>query len=136
MQKTILWVLGAVFTLVGVLGFISNPIVGASGLFQTNLLHDLVHLITGLVFLGIAFKAEDKAGLALKVFGIVYLVVAVLGFLMVPQGGALLGLIQTNMADHWLHLVLGVVILGLAFWGGKGTSKPMMQTGAPMGGMN
>lgn len=113
MLKTFTIILGVVFLLVGVLGFIPNGIVGANGIFMTNGLHDIVHLLVGVVLLVVAFAAEAFMGLSLKVFGAVYLVVAVLGFM--ATDGLILGLIQTNAADHLLHIVLGVVLLGLPF---------------------
>jgi hypothetical protein len=53
------------------------------------------------------------ASLALRVIGIIYAIVAVLGFVM--PGGMLLGMIAMNMADHWLHVVLAIVILYAGF---------------------
>ena len=116
MAKNVLWVFGGVFVVVGILGWIPNPIVGMGAIFDTNHIHDVVHLLIGVVFLLVAAMAADKATLALKVVGAVYLLIAVLGFAMVPNGGELLGMVHTNMADHWLHVVLGVVILGLGFF--------------------
>lgn len=131
MSKTIAIVFGIVFVLVGLLGmFVPNPLVGAGALFDTNMAHDLVHLLFGVILLVVAFTAPMKSALWLKILGIVYLVIALLGFLMAPMGGMLLGLVETNDADHWLHIVLGVVLL-LAGFMGKG--KPMAPA-APMGG--
>jgi uncharacterized protein DUF4383 len=117
MSKNLLWVFGVVFVLVGVLGFIPNPIVGHSmdALFMTNTLHDIVHLLFGVVMIWAAVSAPEKASTVFKVSGAIYLLLAVLGFLMIPSGGNLLGLVTMNMADHWLHVVLGVVILGAGF---------------------
>ncbi len=127
MAKTILWVFGIVFVLVGLLGWVTNPLVGMGAFFDTNHLHDLVHLAIGVVFILVALFAEMHAGLALKVVGAVYLLIAVLGFVMVPNGGALLGLVQTNTNDHLLHVVLGVVILAAGFmYGGKSMNSSQM----------
>ena len=116
-------VFGIVFVVVGLLAWIPNPLVGAGAFFDTNVVHDLVHLVIGLVFLWVAFMAPEKAAAAFKVIGVVYLLVAVLGFVLVPQGGAILGLVQTNMADHWLHVVLGIVIIAIGFSLPKGSSS-------------
>lgn len=115
MAKTLAMVFGVVFVIVGVLGFIDNPIVGMAGLFQTNTLHDLVHLLIGVVLVIVAMSAPAKSSMWLKIFGVIYLLLAVLGFLTIPMGGMLLGLVTTNMADHWLHVVLGVVLLIAGF---------------------
>jgi hypothetical protein len=124
MAKKLALVFGIVFVLVGVLGFIPNPIVGMDGLFMTNMLHDLVHLLIGVVLLIVGISAPEKSSLWLKIFGVVYLLLVVLGFLLIPSGGSLLGLVVMNMADHWLHLVLGVVLLAAGFVGNK-PSAPM-----------
>ncbi len=132
MAKKIAVVFGVVFVLVGILGFIPNPLVGAAGLFETNMLHDLVHLLFGIILLVVAFKAPGKSGLWLKILGAVYLLLAILGFVMVPEGGELLGIVHTNDADHWLHIVLGIVLLAAGFMGkGKMMDKPMMPSAPP-----
>lgn len=119
MAKTFALVFGVVFVLVGVLGFVPNSLVGADGFFQTNLLHDLVHLLFGAILLLVAFLAPMKSGVWLKLLGLVYLLLAVLGFVLLPAGGTLLGLVQMNMNDHWLHVALGVVLLAVGFSVGK-----------------
>lgn len=112
--KTAALVIGVVFLLVGVLGFIPNPLVSATGLFQVNTAHNLVHLVSGAAILAGAYSGFG-AGMTLKVFGVVYALVALLGFFTVGGGGMLLGMIQVNPADHWLHVLLAVVILGAGF---------------------
>lgn len=115
MAKTLALVFGVVFVLVGILGWVTNPLVGVGAIFETNHLHDLVHLAFGLILLAVAFMAPMKSGLWLKILGVVYLLLAVLGFILVPDGGMLLGLVTTNMADHLLHIVLGIVLLVAGF---------------------
>lgn len=133
MAKTLAIVFGVVFVVVGLLGFVSNPIVGEMGLFVTNGLHNIVHLLVGVILLGVAFGSPMSSGMALKIFGIVYIILAVLGFVL--PGDMLLGLVSVNMADHWLHLVLGVIL----FWAGtsmmKGKDMGMMGGSMGMGKM-
>jgi hypothetical protein len=124
MAKTLALVFGIVFILVGVLGFVPNPLVGMGALFDTNLAHNLVHLVFGIILVGCALRMPSQSALWLKILGVVYLLIAVLGFVMVPNGGSLLGIVETNMADHLLHVVLGVVLLVAGFVG-KGGAKPM-----------
>jgi hypothetical protein len=130
MAKKLAVVFGVVFVLVGVLGFIPNPIVGAGGIFVTDTLHDLVHLIIGIVLLIVAVNAPSKSSLWLNIFGVVYLLLAVLGFLTIPSGGMLLGLVTMNTADHFLHVVLGIALLiaGIAT-NNKSMSMPMNGSG-------
>lgn len=114
MAKKLAIVFGVVFIAVGLLSFVDNGIVGSNGFFATDLNHDIVHLLTGIVLLFVGLKKPESSAKALKVFAVIYLVVTVLGFVLVPQGGSLLGLIFVSSSDHILHLVLGVVIYVLA----------------------
>jgi hypothetical protein len=69
----------------------------------------------------------------LKILGVVYLIVAALGFLMASP---ILGLIEVNGADNVFHVLLGIVLLGGGFLG-KGGAAPSMGSGMntpPMGG--
>ena len=49
-SKNITIVFGSTFILVGLLGFIPNPLVSANGIFEVNAMHNLVHLLTGAAF--------------------------------------------------------------------------------------
>ncbi len=131
MAKKLAIVFGVVFVLVGAMGMVGTGIVGPMGLFETNSLHDIVHLLVGIVLLGVAFMAPASSGTWLKIFGVVYLVIAILGFLLVPGGGELLGLVHTNVADHLLHIVLGIVLYVAGMMGAKGTQSAPMMTSAP-----
>lgn len=118
-------VFGIIFVVVGLLGLVGGfGIVGGDGVFMTNLPHDLVHLIVGVVLLWVAAKSPAKSSGALVLFGVVYLLVAVLGFII---DGDVFGLV-INGADDWLHVVLGVVLLGagLKTKGATQSPSPMM----------
>lgn len=123
MAKTLALVFGIVFVLVGLLGFVSNPLVGANGLFMTNGLHDIVHILFGIILIWASRSGQASSVSWLKILGVVYLVLAVLGFLLAPSGPSLLGLVTVNMADHWLHVVLGVVLLAAAFMSSSSSSQ-------------
>lgn len=111
--KKIGMILGVVFIVAGLLGFVGGlGIVGPTGFFMTNTAHDLVHLVTGLLFVFVSMKASSSMAMVLKIFGVVYLVVALLGFWM---GSPILGFLDSNAAADWLHVILGIVILGAGF---------------------
>ena len=109
--RTACIVLGVVFIVVGLLGFIPNPLVSADGLFAVNGAHNLVHLISGLALL-IGALALHQARTTLWVVGIVYGLVALLGLF---SGDMLLGFIHINTADRLLHIALTIVLLGAAW---------------------
>ena len=133
MAKTLAIIFGVIFVLVGLLGFVPNPLVGANALFDTNTTHDLVHLIIGIVLLLVAFYASAQSALWLKIIGAIYLVVALLGFF---TASPLFGLVEVNDADNWLHIVLGIVLIAAGYWAkeehapqnmGGGMNMPPMQ---------
>ena len=114
MAKTVLYVFGAILVVVGLVGFVNDPVLG---LFEVDTLHNLVHIVTGIVFLAVAAFAVGNASLTAKIFGVIYAVVAVLGFVM---PGTLGTLMEVNMADHVLHAGLALVLLYVGFMGEKG----------------
>jgi len=120
-SKTICLAFGSVFVLVGLLGFIPNPIVSSAGIFETNVMHNLVHLFTGAAFLIGGMLVEEKAGLTLKTLTGAYFGVALLGFY--TEVTMLLGMIHINEADRWLHLGLAMAMVVAAI----GASQPSTQ---------
>ncbi len=119
MQKTILTILGVVFLAIGVLGFVSDPLLG---IFEVDSLHNIIHILSGALALVAVSMGASAMNTFSRVFGIVYALVAVLGFV---SGDNVLGLIMVNAADNVLHLVLAVVFLYLGFGQGKGASSSM-----------
>lgn len=111
--QTASYALGIAFVLAGILGFVPNPLVAPQGIFAVNLAHNMVHLLTGGVFLVAAIRYAPKAGLFIKAVGGAYVVVTIAGFL--TAGTMLLGLVHINEADRWLHFGLALVILAAGF---------------------
>ncbi|MES2471088.1 MAG: DUF4383 domain-containing protein [Patescibacteria group bacterium] len=126
MAKKASVVFGIIFVIVGVLGFIPNPIVGEMGLFHADAVHNIVHLILGIVLLITAKK--PAAAVTLIVVGVIYLLLAIIGFVVIDAGETahLLGIAEANGADNWLHLVLAIVLLGVGFKAKKETAAPMV----------
>ena len=112
--RNVAFVLGVIMLIVGVLGYLPNPIVGPSGFFVTNNLHNLVHILSG-IFLLLGVYTALTPSLALKILGVVYAIVAVLGFVMMKGGDGVMFGIAMNTLDHWLHVVLAIVILAAGF---------------------
>ena len=121
---------GAVFLLVGILGFIPGitqhiyPISFAGhggndtliGLFKVSVLHNIVHLLFGVAGLAMA-KTTRSATTYLVGGGIIYLVLAIYGA--VIDTGSAANFVPVNTADNWLHLVLGIGMVALGLIGGR-----------------
>lgn len=115
---------GVVFLLVGILGFVPGittdydqltlfgHMSGAAllGLFNVSVLHNLVHLLFGVVGLALARSATGARGYLIG-GGVVYLVLWVYGLVIDFDSAA--NFVPLNTADNWLHLVLGVAMIAL-----------------------
>jgi hypothetical protein len=116
---------GVVFLAVGVLGFIPGITtdydrlttfddVGAKllGIFGINILENLAHLLYGVV--GILAASSWVFSRAYFVWGgVVYLALWLYGLVIDERSSA--NFLGVNMAAHWLHFVLGLVMVALGF---------------------
>lgn len=110
--KPVTGILGLVLTIVGIAGFFSG---GMLLWFQVDTVHNIVHLLSGLVALYCFSSSQSYSRMYLIIFGLVYALVTILGFSM---GGDILGLFTANAADNYLHLAIAAVSLIVGF-GGK-----------------
>ena len=112
--RTAALAIGIIFIVVGLLGFIDNPIIGSSdnAMFHADTVHNLVHIVSGLLFVLIASAAPAYASTVMVIFGIVYLLIGILGLTSVGADGMakVLGFLHVNAADNYLHIALGIII--------------------------
>ncbi len=109
-QQLLAQVVGAVLTLVGVAGFLTG---GMLLIFGINALHNVVHLVSGVLGLAAGFYAGGQwARYYNQGLGVVYLLVTALGFVAPALTASLLAI---NPADNFLHLALGIVLAGVGF---------------------
>jgi hypothetical protein len=104
-------VFGVVYALVGILGFVNDPILG---IFEVNALHNIVHLAVGAVWIFASGNPATAKSVNLAI-GAVYLLLAFLGFVAGDFMEDLLdiGSDDQALADNLLHLVTGA--LGVYF---------------------
>jgi Domain of unknown function (DUF4383) len=111
--------LGAVYLLIGLVGFTVSGGYGFAshdggkllGLFMVNPLHNVVHLLVGVLLLVGAYAGVRMArGINLLV-GAVYLLVGVLGLFLLNSTANILAL---NSADNVLHLGSALVLVAVA----------------------
>lgn len=120
-------IFGAVYLLVGLLGFAVTGGVGfiategglLLGIFAVNPLHNIAHLLIGAALL-IAGLASVRAAKGVNItIGAVYLLLGIVGFFLV---GTSLNILALNTADHFLHLASAIVLLGVGLGAERGTS--------------
>ncbi len=112
MIKTFTLVLGVVLLAVGILGVITGGHDHVLIVFGINMTHNAVHILSGVLGIAAALMSLKAAKMFCVLFGIVYGIVAVAGFMNVPQAVSLLNL---NTADNFLHLGIaaGCLFFGL-----------------------
>src|SRR5205085_6324943 len=93
------------------------------GVFGVSVLHNIIHLVFGLVGI-FASRTFNGARGFLVGSGMVYAVLYVYGSLVERHSGA--NVVPVNTADNWLHLglALGLLFFGWAF-GRTGTNRPL-----------
>jgi hypothetical protein len=119
-------VVGAVFLLVGILGFVPGITTNYDdlsfagyqshakliGIFQVSVLHNIVHVLFGIAGLAMARQARTAATYLIG-GGVIYLVLFVYGLLIDKSSDA--NFVPLNSADDWLHLVLGLGMVAVGY---------------------
>jgi len=119
-------IVGIVFLLVGVLGFIPGitqnyddmKFAGNSsdaellGLFQVSILHNIVHLLFGIAGIALSRTWEGSRNFLIG-GGAFYLLLGIYDAIVKQESGA--NWLPTNNGDTVLHLALGVGMLALGF---------------------
>lgn len=110
--RVIAAVFGGIFIVIGIAGFI--PVITENhllfNLFMVDTAHNVIHLVSGAIAL-IAAMSIRFSILYFRVIGVIYALVALLGFFTAD-----LIIIHVNMADNLLHLVIALIALYLGFF--------------------
>ena len=119
MAKTVCKLLGVVFVIVGIAGFVAPTLLGA----HLTMAHNLVHIVSGAIalYFGFAGSASGAKGFCI-IFGIVYLLLGACGWFLGsgPDHMWNIGtLLMLGKVDHIIHLLLGVVFLAGGLLGGR-----------------
>lgn len=131
MAKTICTLLGVVFLLVGLLGFVAGDSMSNLTFAHLSPVHNVIHLLSGAVALYLGLKGSLSAARTFcLVFGAVYLLLGVVGYFAggahAPSAGipgpasdhmmrVLPGSLELGSGDHGIHVLLGIVFLIGAF---------------------
>lgn len=123
-----------VFLLVGVAGFIPGLTSNIGdlqfagheghalllGIFHVSILHNIVHLLYGVAGLVLA-RAPGSTRQFLLWGGVIYLLLTLYGVVIDYDSAA--NFVPLSNANNWLHLVLGVAMVGLSFLGRPAGSR-------------
>jgi len=145
LHQPIAAVVGVVFLLVGIAGFIpgitsdvdllefAGHDSGAEllGLFEVSVLHNVVHLLFGVAGLLLA-RSESTAKTYLLGGGVIYLVLFVYGLVIDHESAA--NFVPVNDADNWLHLALGLGMVAAGLIPDKQDKRPDSRTRTTPGG--
>ncbi|WP_456285132.1 DUF4383 domain-containing protein [Microbacterium sp. JZ101] len=117
-NRIVATVFGAVYVLVGLLGFAVTGGVGflategglLLGIFQVNPLHNIAHLAIGAALVAAGMAGVRAARAVNATVGAAYLLLGIAGFFLV---GTALNILALNTADHVLHLASALVLLAV-----------------------
>ncbi len=119
--RIVVGALGAIYIVIGILGFLGEPIVASAshadmpsasgdlmGIFPINVLHNVVHLAIGAILL---FGATEVGRAIMVARGVAatYALVGVLGII-APDT---FGIMPIGGADVWLHFGTAAVLFGV-----------------------
>lgn len=119
------WIGGLFYLLVGLLGFTvsgGHDVAGRDGgrllgLFEVNVLHNIVHLLVGAVLILGAMAGVRASRAVNTTVGLVYLVLGLIGLFIRNTDANILAL---NRGDNWLHLISGAVLLLVGLFADRG----------------
>lgn len=112
MLRMIAIAFGVIMIFVGIIGFLPTFVQDGLlfGYFEVNALHNMIHIVTGVLAI-MASTSLYYTRLFFQVFGVVYLLVAILGFVL--RGD--LFVMHVNTADNFLHVAIAAFSLYLGF---------------------
>jgi hypothetical protein len=124
-NRIVATIFGAVYILVGLLGFAVTGGVGfiategglLLGIFEVNPLHNIAHLLIGAALLIAGLSSVSAAKGVNVTIGAVYLLLGIVGFFIAESA---LNILALNTADHFLHLASALVLLGVGLGAERG----------------
>jgi hypothetical protein len=141
-------VFGAVYVLVGAIGFFVTSGVGFAALrgkdlivLELNPLHNIVHLGIGAALLYAALNSAAASRLMNRLIGGTYLAVAIVGAVIVEADMSLFGglsetrsglnILALNHPDNFLHLASSLVLIGSTFAGRRRSTDSVAAQASP-----
>ena len=121
-------VFGAVYLLVGILGFTATSGVGffstngglLLGIFEVNIFHNVAHLLIGAALLIAGLSSIPAAKGTNTTIGAAYLLLGVIGLFLV---GTTANILAINAADNVLHFASAVLLLAVGVGAERGSRR-------------
>jgi hypothetical protein len=118
-------IFGAVYVLIGILGFTATADIGLFdtegglllGLFEVNVFHNIAHLLIGAALLIAGLSTVRSAKATNTVVGAAFLLLGIVGLFILDNASNILAL---NGADNVLHFATAVILLGVGLGAERG----------------
>lgn len=122
LAETVALAFGAVYLLVGLIGFAVTGGVGLAedegnlllGIFEVNPLHNVVHLLIGAALVWAGMQGVNAARAVNTTIGATYLLVGIVGLFLTDSEANILAI---NSADNVLHLGSAAILLTAGLMG-------------------
>lgn len=111
MAKTFAVLFGVVYVLMGIVGFFNTGLVGTAGVFAADALTSSMFVLVGAVLLTGGLASLSRARNMNTMVGAVLVLLSLVGFLMVPDRGEMLGMFVSDSV-HWFNLIVGAILFG------------------------
>lgn len=121
-MKMVLYIIGIIVALAGIIGFFNNPIIG---ILETNTIQNVVYIILGLMIMMSTMKGHT---MITKIIGLIFAILGILGFVL--SGDTVFGIVESTTNVNSFNLIVGVILLLIVFMNKGGSSHHE----APMGG--
>jgi len=120
-------IMGSLFLIGGVLAFVPGVTKDGMyfGMFMVNTAHNIMHIVSGAVFLFASSLGAKPARMWFLLFGAIYAALAGIG--LVVGDGLIFGLIMNSPFDSWGHAGLALVMLAI----GVAVHKPAPPPDSP-----
>lgn len=107
--------MGCLFLTGGVLAFVPGVTKDGMyfGVFMVNTAHNIMHIVSGLLFLIASMLGATPARVWFLLFGAIYAALAAIG--LVVGDGLIFGLIMNSPFDSWGHAGLALIMLSIGF---------------------
>jgi hypothetical protein len=108
-------IMGSLFLIGGILAFVPGVTKDGMyfGVFMVNTAHNIMHIVSGAMFLLASMFGAKPARAWFLLFGSIYAALAGIGF--VVGDGLIFGLVMNSPFDSWGHAGLALIMLSIGF---------------------